>query len=96
MELDGIMLSEISQVEKDKYQWFHSYVEYKNKGKLKEQNSSRIKEPKNGLTVTKGKGTGQDGWERKEKGREKKWETMIDMYNVDGGMGRAVQHREDK
>ena len=32
------------------------------KEKLKEQNSSRITEPKNGLTGTKGKGTGEDGW----------------------------------
>ena len=31
------------------------------KKKLKEQNSSRFTEPKNGLTVTKGKGTGEDG-----------------------------------
>ena len=37
------------------------------KEKLKEQNSSRITEPKNGLTVTKGKGTGEDGWEGREK-----------------------------
>ena len=27
MELEGIMLSEISQLEKDRYQCFHSYVE---------------------------------------------------------------------
>ena len=46
-------------------------MEYKNKEKLKEQNSSRITEPKNGLTVTKGKGTGHDGWEGREKGGEK-------------------------
>ena len=31
------------------------------KKKLKEQNSSRFKEPKNGLTVTKGKGLGRMG-----------------------------------
>ena len=42
-------------------------MEYKNKEKLKEQNSSRITEPKKGLTVTKGKGTGEDG---RDKGRE--------------------------
>ena len=41
------------------------------KKKLKEQNSSRITEPKNGLTVTKGKGTGEYGWEGRNKGREK-------------------------
>ena len=46
-------------------------MEYKNKEKLKEQNSSRIIEPKNGLTVTKGKGTGEDGWERRDKVRKK-------------------------
>ena len=46
-------------------------MEYKNKEKLKEENSSRITEPKNGLTVTKGKGTGEDGWEGRDKGGEK-------------------------
>jgi len=46
-------------------------VENKNKGKLKEQNSSSITEPKNGLIITKGKGTGDDGWEGRDKGGEK-------------------------
>ena len=46
-------------------------MEYKNKGKLKEQNSSRITESKKGLIVTKRKGTGDDGWEGRNKGREK-------------------------
>ena len=46
-------------------------MEYKHKEKLKEQNSSRITEPKNGLTVTKGKGTGEDAWEGRDKGSEK-------------------------
>jgi len=32
-ELEGVILSEISQVEKDKYQGFHSSVRYENKGK---------------------------------------------------------------
>ena len=43
-------------------------MEYKNKGKLKEQNSSRITEPKNGLTVTKGKETGKNGRVGRDKG----------------------------
>ena len=43
-------------------------MEYKNKEKLKEKNSSRITEPTNGLTATKGKGTGEDGWEGRDKG----------------------------
>ena len=46
-------------------------MEYKNKGKMKKQNSSRITELKNGLTVTKGKGTGYDVWEGRDKGGEK-------------------------
>ena len=35
------------------------------------KNNRRITEPKNGLTVTKGKGTGEDWWEGRDKGREK-------------------------
>ena len=42
MELEGIMLSEISQVEKDKYQMI-SLICIRTKEKLKEQNSSRIR-----------------------------------------------------
>ena len=71
-------------------------MEYKNKEKLKEQNSSRITEPKNGVTVTKGKGTGQERWEGRNKGREKERGPSISMYNVEGCIGRDVQHREDK
>ena len=40
------------------------------KQKLKEQNSSRLTDPKNGLTVAKGKGTGEGRWEGREKGNE--------------------------
>ena len=46
-------------------------MKYKNKGKLKERNSSKITEPKNRLIVTKGKGTGDNGWEGRDKGGEK-------------------------
>ena len=46
-------------------------MEYNNKAKLKEQNSSRLTEPKNGLTVTKGKGTGEDRREGRDKGEGK-------------------------
>ena len=38
------------------------------KQKLKEQNSSRITVPKNGLTVTKGNRIGEYGWEGRDKG----------------------------
>ena len=44
-------------------------MEYKIK-KLKEPNSSRITEPKNGLTVTKGKETGENRSVRRDKGGE--------------------------
>ena len=61
----------LCNAEKTKYQRIYSFVEYNNKGKLKEQNSSRITESENGLTVTKGKGTGEDRWEGRDKSREK-------------------------
>ena len=73
-------------------------MEHKNKGNLKEQNSSRITEPKNGLTVTKGKGTGEDGWEGKDNGVEKEsgGGLMINMCSVEGGHGEvcASQRRQ--
>ena len=72
-------------------------MEYKNKEKLKEQNSSRITEPKNGLILTKGKETGENGRVGRHKGGKKKGGFTISMYNMcGGGMGRATQHREDK
>ena len=74
---------------------FHSSVEYKNKEKLKEQNSSRLTEPKNGLTVTKEKGTEENGWEGRDK-EEKKGGITINRHNIVGATGRAVEHREDK
>ena len=57
------MLREISQAEKDQVPNDFTHMQEK----LKEQNSSRIIEPKNGLTVTKGKVTGEDGSEGREK-----------------------------
>ena len=42
------------------------FVEYNNKAKLKEQNSSRPTEPKEGLAVSKGEGR----WGGREKGIE--------------------------
>ena len=69
MELEGIMLSDISQVKKDKYQMISLICAVlTSKQKLKEHNSSTLTEPKTGLTVTKGKGTGESGWEGREKG----------------------------
>ena len=47
-------------------------MEYKNKEKLKEQKCSRNTEPKNGLTFTKGKGTGEDWWEGRDKDGKKR------------------------
>ena len=55
-------------------------MEYNNKAKLKEQNSSRLRDSKKNLAVTKEKGTGEDGG----KGRirwGKKWGIVISMYN---------------
>ena len=63
MDLEGIMLIEISQAEKDK---FPSFVEYNSKAKLKEQNSSRLTDSKKGLVLTKGKGWGGQVGRREE------------------------------
>ena len=52
MELEGIMLSEISQAEKEKYHLWSTTT----KQKLKEQNSSRLTDSKKGLEVTRGRG----------------------------------------
>ena len=43
MELESIMLSEISQQEKEKYHmiWFYSYVEFKKPKKTKEKKRER-------------------------------------------------------
>ena len=59
LDLEGIMLSEISQVEKDKCQRFPSFLEYNNEAKLKEQNGSRLRDSMNKLVVTKEEGCGR-------------------------------------
>ena len=46
-------------------------MEHKNKEKNGRNTTGADTEPKNGLTLTKGKGTGEDGWEGRGKGGEK-------------------------
>ena len=58
-------------------------MEYKNKEKLKEQNSSTITEPKNGQTVTKG--LGRMGGRRRVRAGKKEGDLTISMHNVLGG-----------
>ena len=62
-DLEGIMLSEISQVEKDKYKCFHSFVESKNQEKQKEQNSSRLTDMEKGTSGYQSEGVGKVGRE---------------------------------
>ena len=60
MELEGVMLSEISQVRwrKPGTQGFRSSVRYENKARTgRNKTAGRLTEPRSGLTVTKGKGT---------------------------------------
>ena len=71
-------------------------MEYKNKEKLKEQKSSRMIEPKNGVTVTKGKGTGEDEWEGRDKGGKKKGGIIISMYSLWRGARGGLCNTEDK
>ena len=58
-------------------------MKYKNKRKLKEQNSSRLTHSKKGLAVTKGEG-----------GRRGLRGVMINTHNVGGARGR--QHSTEK
>ena len=44
-------------------------MEYNNEAKLKEQNSSRLRDSKNELVVTKGEGCGRAGGEGGRRGR---------------------------
>ena len=46
-------------------------MEYKNKEKSEGTKHSRNTELKNGPIVTNGQVTGEDGWEGRDKGREK-------------------------
>ena len=71
-------------------------MEYKNKRKLKEQNSSRRTEAKNGRTVTKGKRTGEDWWEGRDKGGIKRKGALRLACIVWGvhGEGCATQRRQ--
>ena len=60
-------------------------MEYDNKPKLKEQNSSRLTDSKKGLAITKGKGLGRVG----EKGGRKGLRgTIINTYNIGRSLGR--------
>ena len=54
----------------------------RSKQKVKEQNSSRLTEPTNGVTVTKGKRSEEDGWEGGISGKRG---IMISIHNVCGG-----------
>ena len=61
-----------------------------NKAKLKEQNSSRLTEPKNGLRVAKWKGT-LDGWEGRDKGKR-----SITLSTHSVGVARERQYSTEK
>ena len=65
-------------------------MDHKNKAKLKEQNSSRLTEPKNGLTVAKGKGTGGEMGEKG--GIRGKRGLKISTHNL--GEGSIAQRRQ--
>ena len=66
-------------------------MEYNNKAKLKEQNSSRLTDSKKGLVVTKG-----EGWSRVsgEGGRRELRGIMISTHNI--GRSRGMQYSTEK
>ena len=63
MDLQGIMLREISQTEKDKSIWYHLYVESKKYNKLVNttQKKGRLTDVENKLVVTSGEREGRRG-----------------------------------
>ena len=65
------MHRQITQAQQDKYQMISLSSQRDNQGKLSEQNSTRFVEAKDGLTVTKGKGTGVESWDWRDKARGK-------------------------
>ena len=66
-------------------------MEYNNKAKLKEQNSSRLTDSKNGLAVNKRVGCGRAGGERGRRGLRG---NMIDTwYGGDHGEDSVAQRR---
>ena len=59
MDLGIIILSEVSQTEKDKFMWYHLYVEYKKWYKWTYlQNRNRLTDIENKFMVTKGDSDG--------------------------------------
>ena len=62
MDLEIIILSEVSQTEKDNIIWYHLYVESKKQYKWTYlQNRNRLTGIENKLTVTKGDSEGGEG-----------------------------------
>ena len=67
-------------------------MEYNNKAKLKEQNSSRLTDSKKGLVVTKGEGCGRAGEERGRRGLRG---IMFSTHGVgDHGENSVAQRRQ--
>ena len=84
----GHILSEISQVEKDKCQMISLICGvYNNEANLKEQNGSRLRDSKKGLVVTKEEGCGRvDG----EGGRRGLRGIMFSTHGVGGYREKSV------
>ena len=57
MNLEGIMLSKISQIEKDSTKCYHIYVD--SKKKLNEYNKNKLTDIENKLVVTSGNREGR-------------------------------------
>ena len=60
MDPKDIMLSEKSQIEKDKHVWFLLYVESKNQNKT---NKPKLTDTENKLVAVRGRGQGWETWE---------------------------------
>ena len=61
MDLGGIMLSEVSQSEKDNIAYYLTYMQDL-QNKINQQNRNRLRDAENKLRVAKGQGDWGTGW----------------------------------
>ena len=98
MDLESIMLSEISWVVKDKYHMISLLSGTQSTKQTSKQNTTRDIEIKNKLTVTRGE-VGGNNWEKRGKGRRRTcikdtW-TKSKVGRIEGGRRRWLGSREN-
>ena len=86
MELESIMLSEIGQAVRDKYQMISPLTGTQSTKEKSKQNITRVIEVKNNLTIARGEGRGDS--------REKGFQELLERKHGQNQGGRWKQGRE--